>query len=155
MSGGRISHERMVSHRIQRSRLPEVAARSHAVTAYDEGRPTDGTATVSNQPTAVTEGAYVDGYPSDGDTHTTKTGYDWVKGLPTSTTDDPGGLNLVKTTSYDTQPSMEGSVARAYDTPLPRSATREGQPSRRVSTGNSARTPTDSGTGTLWPRLKR
>ncbi|MFD0507038.1 RHS repeat-associated core domain-containing protein [Streptomyces chiangmaiensis] len=92
----------------------EVAARQHTVTAYDEGRPTDGTATVSNQPTTVTTGAYVDGYPSDGDTRTTKTAYDWVKGLPTSTTDDPGGLNLVKTTSYDTQ-------GRVTKTTLPKS----------------------------------
>ncbi|MES4892318.1 DNRLRE domain-containing protein [Streptomyces sp. NPDC096012] len=81
----------------------EVAARRHTVTAYDEGRPTDGTATVSDQPTTVTVGAYVDGYPSDGDTRTTRTAYDWVKGLPTSTTDDPGGLNLVRTTTYDAQ----------------------------------------------------
>ena len=29
-----------------------------------------------------------------------------------------------------------------------------GQPSRRVSTESSTRMPTDSGTGTLWPRLK-
>jgi RHS repeat-associated protein len=92
----------------------EVAARSHTVTAYDEGRPTDGTATVTDQPTTVTTGAYVDGYPSDGDTRTSKTAYDWVKGLPTSTTDDPGGLNLVKTTSYDAQ-------GRAIKTTLPKS----------------------------------
>jgi RHS repeat-associated protein len=69
---------------------------------------------VSNQPTTVTTGAYVDGYPSDGDTRVTKTAYDWVKGLPTSTTDDPGGLNLVKTTSYDTQ-------GRVIKTTLPKS----------------------------------
>jgi YD repeat-containing protein len=92
----------------------EVAARQHTVTAYDEDRPTDGTATVSNQPTTVTTGASVDGYPSDDDTRTTKTAYDWVKGLPTSTTDDPGGLNLVKTTSYDAQ-------GRVTKTTLPKS----------------------------------
>lgn len=92
----------------------EVAARQHTVTTYDEGRPTDGSATVSNQPTTVTEGAHVDGYPSDGDARTSKTAYDWVKGLPTSTTDDPGGLNLVKTTSYDSQ-------GRVTKTTLPKS----------------------------------
>ncbi|NUR02773.1 MAG: RHS repeat protein [Streptomyces sp.] len=81
----------------------ETPARSHTVTTYDEGRPTDGTAVLADQPTTVTTGAYVDGYPSDGDTRTVKTGYDWVKGLPTTTTVDPGGLNLVTTTSYDTQ----------------------------------------------------
>lgn len=31
----------------------------------------------------------------------------------------------------------------------------QGQPSSRVSTKSSTRTPTDSGTGTVWPRLKR
>ncbi|MFE4698714.1 DNRLRE domain-containing protein [Streptomyces sp. NPDC056738] len=92
----------------------EVAARQHTVTAYDEGRPTDGTATVTNQPTTVTVGAYVDGYPSDGDTRTTKTAYDWAKGLATSTTDDPGGLNLVKKTTYDAQ-------GRVIKTTLPKS----------------------------------
>ncbi|MGV9244594.1 DNRLRE domain-containing protein [Streptomyces sp. NPDC003710] len=92
----------------------EVPARRHTVTAYDEGRPTDGTATVSNQPTTVTVGAHVDGYPSDGDMRVTKTAYDWVKGLQTSTTDDPGGLNLVKTTAYDTQ-------GRVIKTTLPKS----------------------------------
>ncbi|MEV0981796.1 RHS repeat-associated core domain-containing protein [Streptomyces sp. NPDC049915] len=81
----------------------EVAARRHTVTAYDEGRPTDGTAKVTDLPTTVTVGADVDGYPSDGDTRTTRTAYDWAKGFPTSTTDDPGGLNLVKSTSYDAQ----------------------------------------------------
>ncbi|MEU6774585.1 DNRLRE domain-containing protein [Streptomyces sp. NPDC046759] len=92
----------------------EVAARQHTVTAYDEGRPTDGSATVSNQPTTVTVGAYVDGYPSDGDMRVSKTAYDWVKGVSTSTTDDPGGINLVKTTAYDTQ-------GRVIKTTLPKS----------------------------------
>ncbi|MEU4089562.1 DNRLRE domain-containing protein [Streptomyces aureus] len=92
----------------------EVAARQHTVTAYDEGRPTDGTATVSNQPTTVTVGAHVDGYPSDGDTRTTKASYDWAKGLTTAATEDPGGLNLVKTTTYDSQ-------GRVTKTTLPKS----------------------------------
>lgn len=92
----------------------EVAARQHTVTAYDEGRPTDGTATVTNQPTTVTVGAHVDGFPSDGDTRTSKTAYDWVKGLTTSATEDPGGLNLIKSTSYDAQ-------GRVIKTTLPKS----------------------------------
>jgi YD repeat-containing protein len=33
----------------------------------------------------------------------TATGYDWVKGLPTSTTKDPAGLNITTTTAYDDQ----------------------------------------------------
>ncbi|MEV6109298.1 DNRLRE domain-containing protein [Streptomyces sp. NPDC051940] len=92
----------------------EVPARQHTVTAYDEGRPTDGTAAVADMPTTVTAGAYVDGYAADADTRTTRFGYDWSKGLPTSTTGDPDGLNLTKTTSYDSQ----GRVIR---TTLPKS----------------------------------
>ncbi|WUH93137.1 hypothetical protein OG900_25490 [Streptomyces sp. NBC_00433] len=91
-----------------------VPGREHTVTAYDQGRPTDGTATVANQPTTVIIGASVDGYPTDGDSRTSTTGYDWVKGLPTSTVTDPSGLNLVKTTSYDTQ-------GRVIKTTLPKS----------------------------------
>ncbi|MFG2558886.1 DNRLRE domain-containing protein [Streptomyces sp. NPDC048496] len=92
----------------------EIPARQHTVTTYDEGRPTDGSATVADQPTTVTVGAHVDGYPTDADTRSSKTGYDWVKGLPTSTTDDPAGLNLTKTTTYDTQ-------GRVTKTTLPKS----------------------------------
>lgn len=80
-----------------------IAARRHTVTTYDEGRPTDGTASVSNEPTTVVVGAHVDGYPSDADTRTTATAYDWVKGLPTSTTQDPSGLAITRKTSYDAQ----------------------------------------------------
>ncbi|MEV6500794.1 DNRLRE domain-containing protein [Streptomyces prunicolor] len=92
----------------------EVAARQHTVTSYDEGRPTDGTAKISNVPTTVTTGVRLDGYPSDGDTRTDKTTYDWVKGLPLSTIEDAGGLNITKTTSYDAQ-------GRAVKTTLPKS----------------------------------
>lgn len=92
-----------------------IAAREHTVTAYDEGRPTDGTAKVADHPTTVTIGAQVDGYPADADTRTTKTAYDWVKGLPTSTTEDPGGLNITKTSSYDAQ-------GRVIKTNLPKSS---------------------------------
>lgn len=93
----------------------EVPARQHTVNTYDEGRPTDGTATVANQATTVTVGAHVDGYPSDADPRTMSTAYDWVKGLPTTVTTDPGGLALTKTTSYDSQ----GRVAK---TTLPKSS---------------------------------
>ncbi|WP_254374883.1 DNRLRE domain-containing protein [Streptomyces sp. A3M-1-3] len=92
----------------------EVAAREHTVTAYDEGRPTDGTAKVSDMPTTVTGGTHVDGYPSDADAQATKTTYDWSKGLPTSTIDDAGGLNVTKTTSYDAH-------GRVIKTTLPKS----------------------------------
>ncbi|SCD34884.1 YD repeat-containing protein, partial [Streptomyces sp. DvalAA-14] len=97
-----------------------VPARQHTVTAYDQGRPTDGTATASNQATTVTTGARVfqngddDAYPTDTDQRTSTTGYDWVKGLPTRTVTDPSGLDLVKTTAYDSQ-------GRVTKTTLPKS----------------------------------
>ncbi|WP_234467784.1 DNRLRE domain-containing protein [Streptomyces sp. MBT62] len=93
----------------------QVPARSHTVNTYDEGRPTDGTATVTNQVTTTTVGASVDGYPSDGDVRTTSTAYDWVKGVPTSVITDPSGLALKTTTSYDSQ-------GRVTKTTLPKSS---------------------------------
>ncbi|NUS13574.1 MAG: DNRLRE domain-containing protein [Streptomyces sp.] len=80
-----------------------VPARQHTVTAYDQGRPTDGSATVQNQVTSVTVGAAVDGYPADADTRTTTTAYDWAKGLPVRKVIDPDGLKLATTTAYDGQ----------------------------------------------------
>ena len=90
-------------------------ARAHTVNTYDEGRPTDGTATVVNQVTTTKVGAHVDGYPSDADVRTSTTGYDWVKGLPTSTVTDPDGLALKTTTSYD-------ATGRVIKTTLPKSS---------------------------------
>ncbi|WP_327317284.1 DNRLRE domain-containing protein [Streptomyces sp. NBC_01235] len=81
----------------------QVPARQHSVNTYDEGRPTDGTATVANQVTTSKVGAYVDGYPSDADVRTTATQYDWVKGLPTTTITDPSGLALKRINGYDAQ----------------------------------------------------
>ncbi|WP_405816532.1 DNRLRE domain-containing protein [Streptomyces sp. NBC_01390] len=92
----------------------QVAAREHTVNSYDEGRPTDGTATVTDQVTTTNVGATIDGYPTDGDVRTTATGYDWVKGLTTSVDTDPNGLKLTKTTSYDAQ-------GRVTKTTLPKS----------------------------------
>ena len=92
----------------------QVAAREHTVNTYDEGRPTDGTATVTDQVTTTKVGATIDGYPTDGDVRTTSTAYDWAKGLPTSVTTDPNGLKLTKTTSYDAQ-------GRVTKTTLPKS----------------------------------
>ncbi|WP_443066227.1 DNRLRE domain-containing protein [Streptomyces sp. NBC_01262] len=89
--------------------------RQHTVNAYDENRPTDGTATVANQVTTTTVGAWADGYPSDADVRTTSTQYDWVKGLPTAIITDPSGLALKTTTSYDSQ-------GRVTKTTLPKSS---------------------------------
>ncbi|MFD8395398.1 DNRLRE domain-containing protein [Streptomyces sp. NPDC059680] len=79
----------------------EIPARKHTVNTYDEGRPTDGSAATSGLITTTRVGAYVDGYPADGDVRTTTTAYDWAKGLETSTSDDPSGLNITKRTTYD------------------------------------------------------
>ncbi|QES52226.1 hypothetical protein DEJ50_06710 [Streptomyces venezuelae] len=79
----------------------EVAARLHTATGYDEGRPAD--AVVSGQPTTVTVGAAVPGRSGDLDTRVTTTTYDWAKGLPLRTAEDPAGLNLVSSTAYDAQ----------------------------------------------------
>ncbi|OKJ18019.1 hypothetical protein AMK21_24380 [Streptomyces sp. CB00316] len=92
----------------------QVAARTHTVNRYDENRPTDGTAVVSDQLTSTRVGAFADGYPADGDVRTTANRYDWVKGLQTGTVTDPTGLNPVHSTSYDAQ-------GRVIKTTLPKS----------------------------------
>ncbi|MFC1402814.1 MULTISPECIES: RHS repeat-associated core domain-containing protein [Streptacidiphilus] len=91
----------------------QVPSRQHTLNTFDQGRPTDGTATTSNQITTAQVGAVVDG-AADGDTTTTKTTYDWVKGLATATTTDPNGLALTTTTGYDSQ-------GRVISTSLPKS----------------------------------
>ncbi|MFF8696726.1 DNRLRE domain-containing protein [Streptomyces sp. NPDC015144] len=79
-------------------------ARSRTVNEYDTGRPTDDTATVENQVTKTTTGAQLLDAPAlFTHTRTTTTQYDWVKGLPTTTTKDPGGLNITTSTQYDAQ----------------------------------------------------
>ncbi|MDN3023482.1 DNRLRE domain-containing protein [Streptomyces sp. S.PB5] len=81
----------------------QVPARQHTANSYDEGRPTDGTATVSKQLTTTVTSGYIDGYPSGADSRTTKTAYDWAKGLPTKEIEDPSGKNVLRTTGYDSQ----------------------------------------------------
>ncbi|MFJ2567549.1 RHS repeat-associated core domain-containing protein [Streptomyces sp. NPDC087568] len=81
-----------------------VTARTWTVNEYDAGRPTDGTAKVKDQITKVTVGAQVREHSSvHGETRVTQTVYDWVKGLPTKTIKDPGGLAITETTEYDAQ----------------------------------------------------
>ncbi|MFD5589649.1 DNRLRE domain-containing protein [Streptomyces sp. NPDC127063] len=81
-----------------------LAARTHTVQEYDTGRPTDGTATVEDQVTKVTEGAQPRSWPTLlADPRVTTHTIDWTKGQPTGTTQDPGGLNLTTGTSYDSQ----------------------------------------------------
>ncbi|MFD4976937.1 RHS repeat-associated core domain-containing protein, partial [Streptomyces sp. NPDC058424] len=81
-----------------------VTARTWTVNEYDAGRPTDGTAKVKDQITKITVGAQVREHPFvQGETRVTQTVYDWVKGLPTKTIKDPGGLAITETTEYDGQ----------------------------------------------------
>ncbi|MBT2469656.1 RHS repeat-associated core domain-containing protein [Streptomyces sp. ISL-66] len=86
-----------------------VTARPWTVTAYDEGRPTDGSAAIEGQVTTVTDGAQVREYPGVmGEAQITKTEVDWVKGLPTKSVEDPAGQALTTQTEYDAQ----GRVSR-------------------------------------------
>ncbi|MFB7456694.1 DNRLRE domain-containing protein [Streptomyces sp. NPDC056188] len=88
-----------------------VPARSWTVKEYDEGRPTDGTATVKDQVTVSVTGARVrDYYSVMGEKRVETTQYDWAKGLPRYTTKDSGGLNLTTTTGYDSQGRVTDQV---------------------------------------------
>ncbi|MDQ1013133.1 RHS repeat-associated protein [Streptomyces sp. V4I23] len=81
-----------------------VAARTWTVNEYDSGRPTNGTATVENQVTKSTTGAQVLDFSAiHAETRATQTDYDWGKGLPVRSIQDPGGLALTTTTEYDSQ----------------------------------------------------
>ncbi|MEU6347183.1 RHS repeat-associated core domain-containing protein [Streptomyces sp. NPDC046977] len=91
-----------------------VPARTHTVNTYDEGRPTDGTATVANQATTSQVGAFVDELHPDGEVRGTKTEYDWVKGLPTSTSTS-FALTLTTNTSYDAQGRVTKSTLPKSD----------------------------------------
>ncbi|WP_283137198.1 phospholipase A2 [Rhizohabitans arisaemae] len=91
-----------------------VAARAATVLRYDEGRPTDGTAEVENVVTTSTVGARIAGRTTDGDRRSVRTYYDWTKGRILKTVEDPGGLALTKTMSYD-------SGGRLRESTMPRS----------------------------------
>ncbi|MER5215451.1 RHS repeat-associated core domain-containing protein [Streptomyces sp. NPDC002838] len=81
-----------------------VTARAWTVNEYDAGRPTDGTAKVKDQVTKVTTGAQVREHPGvQGETRMSQTVYDWSKGLPTQTVQDPAGLAITTKTEYDAQ----------------------------------------------------
>ncbi|WP_436995085.1 DNRLRE domain-containing protein [Streptomyces sp. enrichment culture] len=81
-----------------------VTARSWTANEYDAGRPTDGTAKVKDQVTKVTTGAQVREHPAvHGETRVTQTVYDWAKGLPAKTIQDPGDLAITTEKTYDTQ----------------------------------------------------
>ncbi len=81
----------------------EVLARNHAKYFYDEGAPTGET---YNLVTKTTDGAETSS-KEEFDKRTATTSYSgqsnlgWKLRLPTSTTTDPGGLNLTSTTKYE------------------------------------------------------
>ncbi|MFF8280708.1 polymorphic toxin-type HINT domain-containing protein [Streptomyces lateritius] len=90
-----------------------VVARSWTVNDYDAGRPTDGTATIKDQVTRVTTGAQVREHPGvHAEKRVTETQYDWARGLPTKSIQDPAGLAITTTTEYDAQ----GRVTKTYNT---------------------------------------
>ncbi|MDW4907555.1 DNRLRE domain-containing protein [Streptomyces sp. ADMS] len=81
-----------------------VPARSWIVKEYDEGRPTDGSASVKDQVTLEVTGARVrDYYSIMTEKRVNETQYDWAKGLPTLSIQDAGGLDLITSTDYDAQ----------------------------------------------------
>ncbi|MFI1176824.1 DNRLRE domain-containing protein [Streptomyces melanogenes] len=99
-----------------------VNARSLVISQYDEGRPTNGTAIVRNQPTTVTTAAQLPQYPGLLiDPMVSDSTYDWASGTLTKTTIDPNGLALAKTIEYDadgravktTMPASNGADAGA------------------------------------------
>lgn len=80
----------------------QLVARARTLNEYDTGRPTDGTAVVKDQVTKTTVGAQPRVRPDLlADPRATTTGYDWAKGVTTTTVQDPGGLAITKTTQYD------------------------------------------------------
>ncbi|MEU6404909.1 DNRLRE domain-containing protein [Streptomyces sp. NPDC046985] len=91
-----------------------VLGRSWAVNVYDEGRPTDGTATVKDQVTRTITGVQVREHPSvQGEQRITQTVYDWVIGLPVKSIQDPDGLALTTVTEYDSQGRVRKEIPPA------------------------------------------
>ncbi|MER5790382.1 RHS repeat-associated core domain-containing protein [Streptomyces sp. NPDC001980] len=96
-----------------------VVARTHTRNTFDENRPTDGSAKVSDEVTTAVTGAAITGYSSDADATTRKTSYDWTLGEPVKTVVDPSGLAITTVTGYNaagqvistSQPSSSGSDA--------------------------------------------
>ncbi|OEJ22255.1 sugar-binding protein [Streptomyces subrutilus] len=90
-----------------------VAVRPWTVNTYDEGRPTNGTAVIRNQVTSIVKSAQLRDMPTkQADARLTKNVYDWVKGVGTSSIEDPNGLAITQSTEFD-------SRGRAVKTLLP------------------------------------
>jgi RHS repeat-associated protein len=107
-------------HQIQLAGGTLAQARQHAVTTYDEGRPTGQD---YHLPTTQVVGARVcsglscpmtSGSSSDVETRTTQTAYNWALRQATQVTVDPGSgahLNLVSKTSYDPATGLTTSTS--------------------------------------------
>lgn len=81
-----------------------VTARPWTVNSYDEGRPSDGTATVEGQLTKASLGVQLREQPTvQGDRKVNRTEIDWVKGMPVRSVEDAEGLALATVTGYDAQ----------------------------------------------------
>ncbi|WP_246156794.1 DNRLRE domain-containing protein [Streptomyces xiamenensis] len=113
-SGTRLIEELGPIHRIELTkdltegttvRVPSgtsVAARKWTVLEYDGDRPTNGSATVRDQVTKVTVGSQVrEHLVVQGEIRESQFVYDWVKGLPVRTIQDPNGLALTSVKEYD------------------------------------------------------
>ncbi len=91
-------------HAIKLAGGEEVQARNHTLYSFDEGAPAEGGP--YHLVTKTTQGAQIEGR-GEQELRTTLTGYSGQGGLgwklrkPTSTTSDPGGLNLTRTTLYE------------------------------------------------------
>ncbi|MEU1226631.1 DNRLRE domain-containing protein [Streptomyces sp. NPDC005828] len=80
----------------------QLMVRHRTVKEYDGGRPTDGSATVSDKVTKSTEGGRPRNWPTlTADARVTQTVFDWGNGQPTSTVQDPGGLAITEKATYD------------------------------------------------------
>ncbi len=99
-------------HTVKLANGSSVSARQHVQYSYDEGAPAGGPYRLV---TKMTEGAQIAEQP-EADVRTTITSFSgqrnlgWLLRKPTSTTADPGGLELRHTTTYD---SVTGNVTEA------------------------------------------
>ncbi|MEU8522214.1 DNRLRE domain-containing protein [Streptomyces sp. NPDC048577] len=81
----------------------QAIVRHRTVNEFDTGRPTDGSATVSDKVTRSVVSGQPRNWPTlTADARVTQTVYDWVIGKPTSTVQDPGGLAITEKATYDT-----------------------------------------------------
>ncbi|MFE0644109.1 RHS repeat-associated core domain-containing protein, partial [Streptomyces sp. NPDC058877] len=88
-----------------------VPAQDWTVKEYDEGRPTDGSATVRDRVTLEIRGARLRGYDSVmGEKRVDETQYDWAKGLRTLFIQDSDGLNITSSWGYDAEGRVVSSV---------------------------------------------